>query len=100
MNRPVPGYDRASVLDIAYICGGGVDCAMSLCEDNNMSLTDEIILGEEYSCARIDNVHVGNLKRINEDNVRPATALTADDMVACPYGGINFMGVDVDFIVS
>lgn len=100
MSNTVNGYDRASVLDMAYICGGNVDCAMSLCGENDISLSDDVEIDQILSCNRVNDANVHNLKRIREENIRPATALTAEDMVACPYGGINYMGVDIDFVVS
>lgn len=100
MSNTVKGHDRASVLDMAYISGGNVDCAMSLCEENEMSLSDDVGLDQIYSCIRIDDTSAENLKRIREENIRPATALTTADMIACPYGGINYMGIEIDFVVS
>ncbi|MBD5322619.1 MAG: hypothetical protein HDS01_07630 [Bacteroides sp.] len=32
--------------------------------------------------------------------VEPATEVSPEDIAACPYGGIGFMGIEIDFIVS
>ncbi len=94
------GYERGSILDLAILLGGGVDCAFSLCESNEVCLSDVMDAGREYKDDLIENKNSYNKGVIDLEGIRPATAITVDDMAACPYGGIGFMGVEADFEVS
>ena len=40
------------------------------------------------------------LGRYEARGVRPATDISAEDLACVPYGGIGFMGIEIDFIVS
>ena len=40
------------------------------------------------------------VRRYAVERVEPATEASAEDRAACPYGGIGYMGIEMDFIVS
>lgn len=94
------GYERGSILDLAILSGGSLDCAMSVCEKNDVHITDDMEIGREYDTDLLDNKNDYYKRIIDEDGVKPATALSIADMAACPYGGIGFMGIEIDFEVS
>lgn len=94
------GYDRESVLDLAVIAGGSLDCAISLCIKNDLCLSDDAVLGTEYDTDCLENLRDANKRVIDIEVIRPATALSEADVEACPYGGIGFMGIEIDFEVS
>lgn len=96
----VTGYDRASVLDLAVIAGGGLECAFEFCAANGLSLTDPVTVGRVYEVPAFVNADSRALERITAEGIRPATALSGDELAAAPPGGIGFMGVGIDFIVS
>lgn len=100
MKKSIKGYDRASVLDLALMAGGGIECAISLCEENGICLTDDVEIGREYCYDRISGIDIKSLKLIEEESIKPATALGNDEIAVCPYGGIGYMGIDIDFEVS
>lgn len=95
MNKEIIGYDRASVLDLAMIAGGNIDCAFELAISNSINITDEIIIGRVYNITLPEQ-----LITIRKDEVCPATAISPEDISVCPYGGIGYMGVGVDFVVN
>lgn len=100
MSGVIRGYDRASMLDLAIVCGGCADCAMELCLANDVSLTDTVEVGREYYTGTVSETDPGNLRHISEEGIRPATAITGRDMSECPYGGIGMMGIETDFVVG
>lgn len=96
----VTGYDRASVLDLAVIAGGSLECAFEFCAANGLSLTDPVTVGRVYEVPAFGNADYRTRQRIIAEGIRPATALSGDGPAAAPPGGIGFMGVGVDFIVG
>lgn len=40
------------------------------------------------------------MRRYAVERVAPATEASDEDRAACPYGGIGYMGIEIDFIVS
>lgn len=100
MSEFIQGYDRATVLDLSLIAGGSLDFAFEFCVANGISLTDSVDLGKDYSLSHVGKIDEVLATRIAQEKIRPATEASADDMAACPYGGIGLMAVDVDFEVS
>lgn len=93
--------DRQTVLDLAIATGGHIETAMALAAANNVSLTDRLADGQELT---VPEPVVGGDRRTVElyraQGVAPATEASEEDMAACPYGGIGFMGIEIDFEVS
>lgn len=100
MSQEVKGYDRGSVLDMALLLGGDIECAMSLCVENGLCLSDDLESGRMYSDCGLENVNPEWLKQIRQEGIKPATALSDTDRATCPYGGIGFMGIEIDFEIS
>lgn len=100
MNEYIQGYDRATVLDLSLVAGGSLDYAFELCIANGISLTDSVAIGQRYTLGNAGNADDTLTTRIAQEQVRPATEAGAEDLAACPYGGIGLMSVDVDFEVS
>lgn len=94
------GYERGSILDLAILSGGNLDCAMSVCDKNDVCITDDMEIGREYREELLDSKN-GRMRRIIDiEGIKPATSLSMVEMAACPYGGLGFMGVEIDFEVS
>ena len=93
--------DRQTVLDLAIAKGGHIETAMALAAAYNISVTERLADGQELT---VPEPLVGGDPRTVEiyrvQNVEPATEASDDDMAACPYGGIGFMGIEIDFEVS
>ena len=90
-----------TLLDIALQTGGHIETVFALAEANGMSITDRL---EDGCVLTVPEPIAGGVHRTVElykaHKVEPATELSPDDMSACPYGGIGFMGIEIDFIVS
>lgn len=96
--KKVKPLDRQSVLDIALQTSGGVEAALELSIKNDISISGELARDAELETAGVVDRQV--LGRYEARGVRPATEISPEDMEAAPYGGIGFMGIEIDFIVS
>lgn len=94
----VKPLERQSVLDIAIQTSGGVEAAFALSVKNDIAISAEIARGAELETVVVVDKTV--LSRYEARNIRPATELSPEDLEAVPYGGIGFMGIEIDFVVS
>ncbi|MCH5215171.1 MAG: LysM peptidoglycan-binding domain-containing protein [Muribaculaceae bacterium] len=93
--------DRQSLLDLAVKNGGSIETAMAIAEANGINITDELTDGQELEIPEpLMNADGRTAGRYATLGLEPATELSAEDMAACPYGGINYMGIEIDFEVS
>ncbi len=79
---------------------GSFEAAFALSERNDIALTDDLSAGQELEIA---TENIGNKRIVAAlavQDVRPATAISAEDAALVPWGGIGFMGIEIDFIVS
>ncbi|MDR1274598.1 MAG: hypothetical protein LBK12_08610 [Odoribacteraceae bacterium] len=90
--------DRQSLLDVAIQAGGGVEAALDLSIKNDASLSEPLAPGAVIEAPGVVDPIV--LSRYAARNVRPATGISPEDIEAAPFGGIGFMGIEIDFIVS
>lgn len=94
----VTPLDRQSVIDVAIQTSGSVEAAFALAAQNDISVSAAIAPGSGLeTVAVIDKVV---LNRIQARDIRPATDISPEDLELVPYGGIDFMGIEVDFVVS
>lgn len=90
--------DRQSLLDIAIQESGSVEAVMELSIKNDIAVSQELGAMTELETATIIDSKVVN--RYHEQCIQPATELTAEELIEVPYGGLGFMSVEVDLIVS
>lgn len=92
-------HSRQSLLDIAVQECGTFEAAWELAERNGLALTDELTTGAviDYLPEQVASKQV--VDRLAARRIRPATAATKEDAATAPWGGIGYMGIDVDFIV-
>ena len=90
MNKIKP-LDRQSLIDVALQTSG-----MSI--KNDIPVSGELAPDVELETAPVVDKLV--LGRYEARGVRPATDISAEDLACVPYGGIGFMGIEIDFIVS
>jgi len=100
MKKNIIGYDRASLLDLAIIAGGCIDCVFEFAALNSMSVTDDVLISRCYDASGLSMIDSEALKQVDIEEVRPATAIRPEDVPCCPCGGIGYMGVEIDFEVS
>lgn len=98
MKKTVQPIDRQSLLDVAIQTSGGVEAAVEMSVKNDLSITDTLPDGVPIDTVAPVDKNV--LARYEARDVRPATDLSAEDLATAPYGGIGYMGIEVDFIVS
>jgi hypothetical protein len=90
--------NRQSLLDIALQTGGGIEIVFPLAVKNGIGITDEIPAGTLLETAGVSNALAAN--HYEASRICPATDITAEDVERCPYGGINYMGIEIDYTVS
>lgn len=96
MAKTVPS-DRQSLLDIAVQTSGGVEAAFDLAAANDVSVSEPLAAGAQLETVAVADKMV--LERYTARQVRPATELSDEEIEAAPYGGIGFMGIEIDFMV-
>lgn len=64
MTATITGYDRASILDLAMICGGTIECLIEFCALNSLSPTGTVIHGQPYMADVTENVDHRVLSRL------------------------------------
>ena len=93
--------DRQTLLDIALISGGHVETALTLAETNGLSLTARLEDGQGLIVPEpVPGGDVRTVRLYRAREIEPATEASEEDMTVCPYGGIGFMGIEIDFEVS
>lgn len=91
--------DRQSLLDIAIQTSGSVEAVFVLAAKNNISVTETLSIGQELET--VDVVSKMTLERMRVQGVSPATDIANDiDTPIQPYGGIGYMAIGIDFVVS
>jgi len=87
---------RQSLPDITLQECGELQEALVLSKTNNLGLTEDLSTGDTlFYPVKRDITSVLSAKK-----VYPATAISKEDEELVPYGGVNFMAVEMDFIVS
>jgi len=89
-----------SLLDIAMQETGAAEDALQLALMNGICLTDELLTGTDLEIPETENEDRDNVEFYRERGILPATATTKEQEALNPYGGIEYMGIEIDFIVS
>ena len=98
MSKKTKILDRQSLFDVALQATGSIEGSIIIAIENNISISAEVVgLELQIDITPIDKIVA---KRYTVQGVIPSTDITAEDEVNVPYGGINFMGIEIDFIVS
>lgn len=90
--------DRQSLLDMAVQTSGSMEAAFGLAAANGVSLTDTLADGQVLDTVAAENADT--VRRYSVQGIQPATALSEEKMAALAQEGINFMGIEIDFVVS
>lgn len=89
--------DRQTLPDIALQTSGSMEAIFDLAMANDVSITDNLIDGQELETVAVVNKKVTDMYAM--DDVKPATALSCEDCMAS-ISGIGYMGIEIDFKVS
>jgi len=87
--------NRQSLIDFAIQECGSFETTFTLSEYNDLPITGDMTPGKEihFLPEWVDK------KKINR-RIEPATAITEDEARALPWGGIGYMAIEFDFIIS
>lgn len=93
-------HSRQSIFDVALQHCGNLESAFSIAELNGLSLTDDLEVGASMAMPESDNKQVVQYYSVN--TVEPATAITQDEInaILATGEGIEFWGIEYDFIVQ
>lgn len=93
--------DRQTLADIGLICGGTFAEGLETAIRNGLSASAELADGQDLETAEATGgAENRTIRRYAVERVDPATEASDEDRAACPYGGIGYMGIEIDFIVS
>ena len=87
-----------SILDISLQASGGIETLFDTAAANGVGITDDLLAGQVVDIPGTSNDKVVGYYSVN--GIIPATAPTAYELEQHPVGGINYMGIEIDFIVS
>lgn len=90
--------DRQSLLDMAVQTSGSMEAAFDLAVRNGISLTDELKDDQVLNSVFIRDTEV--VRRYKVQGLCPATDLSEEEVTSISQEGINFMGIEIDFVVS
>jgi hypothetical protein len=92
------GLKRQSLIDLIIVACGGIDNVAETAKLNNISITDEVE-NIELSFPSVLKPSVVNWFNVNQ--LIPATGLSFEELQeTIGEGGIDYMGIEIDFIVS
>lgn len=88
-----------SLLDIALQECGDASAAFELALRNGLALSDELTNGDELELPTVEDKRT--VAQYRADSVFPATAITGEQYNETIEGeGVEFWGIEFDFIVS
>lgn len=89
-----------NLLDIAIQATGDAAEALSIAISNGICLTDDLIVEQEIDIP--DDIEGDeNVKAYYRDRgYKPATGVTPSDESTAPFEGIEYWGIEYDFVVS
>ncbi|MCZ2393424.1 MAG: hypothetical protein LC105_06190 [Chitinophagales bacterium] len=90
-------HNHQSLLDIAIQASGTVETVFELCGD--CSITDDLVAGDLIQYDVLSKMENRVLENYLRKGYIPATALT-EETVLPVVGGIDYMGIEIDFVVS
>lgn len=97
----VKTINSQSLFDIANEVFGNVDAAFAFALSNGMSVTQEIAPGTELE--QPEDLTFKNIDQANyfkKKHLATAVALPLAGDISPILGGIGYMGIEIDFIVS
>lgn len=88
-----------NLLDVTIQETGTMENAFEVAAANGRSISDDITPG---TIVIPDNAtkEASVVTRLSDKRIKPATAITASEQSTSPYGGIGYMKIEYDFIVS
>jgi len=85
-----------SLFDVACICLGAAEAAIQIALLNGISVTDDLVVGQELKLPDVVNRDIVSYYANN--GLNPATGITDTEVER--LGGLGYMALGIDFIVS
>ena len=92
--------NRQSLLDVAMLTCGSAQAVFALAERNGLSVTADLEAGVVITYDQFDVVDRNTVIALETYGADPATGVTAYEVLRVPFGGIGYMGIEIDFIIS
>ena len=97
----ITAHDRQCLLDLALQAMGSVEAALTIAQQNDLPFTASLAEGTQLEVTpHILSTQRDVAVRHAAEGVHPATDLSARDAVNLAQEGIEFMGIEIDFVVS
>lgn len=90
-------YQGQSFLDKVIETTGNIENGFKMSILNGVSITDDVVIGQEL---KTTGVTLKSVVSIFNDNKRPATAITMEQMQEIESKGIGYMRIGSTFIVK
>lgn len=90
-------YQGQSFLDKVIETTGDIENGFKMSILNGLSITDDVVIGQEL---KTTEVTLKSIVSIFNDNKRPATAITMEQMQEIESKGIGYMRIGSTFIVG
>lgn len=87
--------ENQSMLDLALIAGGTIECLFELAEENDISPTGRVLPGREVSTDSVKTINRDVLDFYTKNNISPATIKSPE-----LFTGIGYMVIGKDFKVG
>jgi hypothetical protein len=90
-------YQGQSFLDKVLENTGSIENSFAMALLNGISVTDDVVIGQEL---KVTSVTSKSIVSIFNENKRPATAITIEQMQEIESKGIGYMRIGSTFIVG
>ena len=94
--------DRQSIFDIAIQEFGGIEAVLDMAELNDLSITDDLITGDELNLFGINITDKVLQEYYSVNKLLPATSITTEELCVITGNGdgIEYWCIEYDFIIS
>lgn len=87
--------ENQSMLDLALISGGTIECMFELAEENDISVTGRALPGRQINTDTVTTINRDVLDLYTRNNISPATIKSPEI-----FTGIGYMIIGKDFKVG
>lgn len=91
----ITARENQSLLDLALVAGGTIECMFELAEENNLSVTGKVIPGRAVTTEAVQTINQEVKDYYTKNNISPETIVAPEVFV-----GIGYMQIGKDFKVG
>lgn len=93
-------HNKQSLLDVSIQECGVFESAIAIAKRNGAAITDDLFVGQSVELTPEDIIKKNVVTIFSTQGIKPATAISDQDLALVPWCGINFMSIEIDFKVS